>query len=344
MDLGLDIKLNLWTKDGEEFFSFSRVPQPVYRRRRRNRGVMSTLKEVRLPQQDVQSPLKEVWPPLKEVWSPLKKVQSSLKEVRSPLKEVRSPLKEVRSPLTEVLSTLKEARQPLRDVSRSPWQEVGRPWKNMRKPLKEARPPLLEDRKAKMKRARSPSLTSSPIPQLDGTCTPSTPKTTLLSRPEDTEEYDPEYAPEPEPETESAPEPEPETEHAPKPKPDTESVPEPEPETEPETESAPEPEPETEAGLESETEFKIELKPPVNIANPVFRFCEEKECKVCPVRHNSLNRLRACENVDNQINQLVINYRKFCCFSAMDDERVSCEISHWHSKSNLCLSYEYFFK
>ena len=153
-----------------------------------------------------------------------------------------------------------------------------------------------------------------------------------LSRPEDTEEYDPEYAPEPEPETESAPEPEPETEHAPKPKPDTESVPE------------PEPEPETEAGLESETEFKIELKPPVNIANPVFRFCEEKECKVCPVRHNSLNRLRACENVDNQINQLVINYRKFCCFSAMDDERVSCEISNWHSKSNLCLSYEYFFK
>lgn len=310
VDLGLDIKLNLWTKDGEEFFSFSRVPQPVYRRRRRNRGVMSTLKEVRLPQQDVQSPLKEVRPPLKEVRSPLKKVQSSLKEVRSPLKEVRSPLKEVRSPLTEVLSTLKKARQPLRDVSRSPWQEVGRPWKNMRKPLKEARPPLLEDRKAKMKRARSPSLTSSPIPQLDGTCTPSTPKTTLFSRPEDTEEYDPEYAPEPEPETESAPE----------------------------------PEPETEAGLESETEFEIELKPPVNIANPVFRFCEEKECKVCPVRHNSLNRLRACENVDNQINQLVINYRKFCCFSAMDDERVSCEISHWHSKSNLCLSYEYFFK
>ena len=93
VDLGLDIKLNLWTKDGEEFFSFSRVPQPVYRRRKRNRGVMSTLKEVRLPQQDVQSPLKEVRPYLKEVRSPLKKVQSSLKEVRSPLKEVQSPLK-----------------------------------------------------------------------------------------------------------------------------------------------------------------------------------------------------------------------------------------------------------
>ena len=65
VDLGLDIKLNLWTKDGEEFFSFSRVSRPVNRRRRRNRGVMSTLKEVRLPQQEVQSPLKEVGSPLK---------------------------------------------------------------------------------------------------------------------------------------------------------------------------------------------------------------------------------------------------------------------------------------
>ena len=108
VDLGLDIKLNLWTKDGEEFFSFSRVSRPDYRRRsrRRNRGVMSTLKEVRLPQQDMRSPLKEVG---------------------SPLKEVRSPLKEVRSPLTEVLPSLKDARQPLRDVSRSPGRKLGAP-------------------------------------------------------------------------------------------------------------------------------------------------------------------------------------------------------------------------
>ena len=56
VDLGLDIKLNLRTKDGEEFFSFSRVSRPIYRRRRRNRDLMSNLKEVRLP-------LKEVWPP-----------------------------------------------------------------------------------------------------------------------------------------------------------------------------------------------------------------------------------------------------------------------------------------
>ena len=92
----------------------------------------------------------------------------------------------------------------------------------MRKPLKEARPPLLEDRKAKMKRARSPSITSSPIPQLDGTYAPSTLKTNLLSRIEDTESA---------------------------------------PKHEPDPESAPEPEPETEAGPESETELEIELKP-----------------------------------------------------------------------------------
>ena len=206
-----------------------------------------------------------------------------------------------------MLPSLKKARQPLRDVSRSPRQEVGRPCKNFRTPLKETRPSILEDRKAKVKRARSPFLTSSPIPQLDGT--------NLLSRTEDTEESDSENAPEPGPGPESAPEPE------------------------PETESAPEPEPETEAGPESETELEIELKPPVNIANPVFSFCEEKAFTVCQVRHNVL----AYEKVDNQIkHDLVKNYRKFCCFSAMDDEGVSCEILHWHSKSNLCLSYESF--
>ena len=151
----------------------------------------------------------------------------------------------------------------------------------MRKPLKEARP-LLEDRKAKMKRARSPYLTSSPIPQLDGTYAPSTPKINLLSKSEDTEESDPESTPEPE----------------------------------------------TEAGPESETELEIELNPPVNIANPVFSFCEEKECTVCPVRHNAI---RAFEKVENQIKyQLVNSYKKFCCFSAMDDEGVSCQILNWH--------------
>ena len=60
-----------------------------------------------------------------------------------------------------------------------------------------------------MKRASSPSLTSFHDPQLDGTRTPSTHKTNLLSRPENTEESDPEYAPEPEPDTESVSEPEP---------------------------------------------------------------------------------------------------------------------------------------
>ena len=74
------------------------------------------------------------------------------------------------------------------------------------------------------------------------------------------------------------------------------------PEPKPETESAPEPELETEAG--PETELEIELKPPVNIANPVFTFCEEKDCTVCPVRHNAM---RAYEKVDNQIKyQLVL--------------------------------------
>ena len=115
-----------------------------------------------------------------------------------------------------------------------------------------------------MKRASSPSLTSSQIAKLDGTCTPSTPKTNLLSRLEDTEKSYPKYAPQPEPETESAPEPEPETESEPEPEPEIKSEPEPEPEIEsvhepkPETESESAPEPETEAGLEYKTKLEIE--------------------------------------------------------------------------------------
>ena len=119
----------------------------------------------------------------------------------------------------------------------------------MRKPLKEARPPLLDDRKTKMKRARSPSITSSPIPQLDGTYAPSTLQPNLLSRLKDTEESKPKSAPKHEPDPEYAPEPE--TESVFKHEPDPESAPEPEPETE----SAPEPE--TEAGPGSETELEM---------------------------------------------------------------------------------------
>ena len=122
----------------------------------------------------------------------------------------------------------------------------------------------------------------------------------------------------------------------PEPEPDPESAPEPEPETE----SVPEPELETEVSPEYETKLEIELKPPVNIANPLFTFCEEKECTVCPFRHNAI---KAYEKVEKEIKYHLVNsYRMFCCFSAMDVEGVSCQIFHWHSKSNLCLSYESF--
>ena len=74
-----------------------------------------------------------------------------------------------------------------------------------------------------------------------------------------------------------------------------------EPELETETESVPEPEPETEAGPEYKTELEIKQKLPVNITNPVFSFCKEKECTVCPIRHNPLFRFRAYEKVDSQM-------------------------------------------
>ena len=91
--------------------------------------------------------------------------------------------------------------------------------------MKRARLPLLEDRKAKMKRARSPYLTSSPYsPVWWNNYTINT---------KDQSSFmawvywgiwfcvctwtwtDPDFAPEPKPETESAPEPEPESEPGP---------------------------------------------------------------------------------------------------------------------------------
>ena len=92
---GLDVRLNLWTRDGEEFFSFSRCPKtqdkPASRRRWRRRGSRITPEYASSPPGDVRATLEGVRAPLKGVRPPLKDVRPPLKDVRSPLECVRPP-------------------------------------------------------------------------------------------------------------------------------------------------------------------------------------------------------------------------------------------------------------
>ena len=153
---GLDVKLHLWSRDGHEFFSFTRLPghrqKETYsstQKRRWRRERYLTPENVKTNQVID----KEQGPTLDDVRSPLKEQRPTLDEVRSPLKEQRpTPLDEVRSPLKEQRPTLKGDRPSL-DEERRPWKEGRR-----RKPKKCVCPPKIGTIVKYLE----------PIPQLDG--------------------------------------------------------------------------------------------------------------------------------------------------------------------------------
>ena len=129
---GLDLKLPLWTRDGQEFFSFTRLPRHRHketysstqkRRWRRERYLIPETektnqvkdKEQRTTLDNVRNPLKGQRPTLDDVRNPLKKQSPTLDDVRSPLKEKRHTLDDVRSPLKVLRPTLDEVRSPLKE-------------------------------------------------------------------------------------------------------------------------------------------------------------------------------------------------------------------------------------
>ena len=84
---------------------------------------------------------------------------------------------------------------------------------------------------------------------------------------------------------------------------------------EPETEHAQEQqEPDPEPEPSSEREHLAVL--PDNIENPVFSFCTNNACIICPVK--TLGKVGEF----------------YVCFPAKDSSKESCEMEHWHSRNN----------
>jgi len=59
--------------------------------------------------------------------------------------------------------------------------------------------------------------------------------------------------------------------------------------------------------------------PPPNLINPIFGYCQDKNCSLCPTKSTV------------KIGEF------FTCFPQKDDSRASCQLIHWHSKNNQCL-------
>ena len=78
----------------------------------------------------------------------------------------------------------------------------------------------------------------------------------------------------------------------------------------------PYPEPEPEPSSEREPLAVL----PNNLENPVFSFCTNNACVICPVK-------------------TVVKVGEFyVCFPAKDISKDFCKMQHWHSKNNLCFT------
>ena len=81
--------------------------------------------------------------------------------------------------------------------------------------------------------------------------------------------------------------------------------------------------------FQAEPEFKLDKEeqesdpkpplPPPNLINPIFGYCQDKNCSLCPTKSTV------------KIGEF------FTCFPQKGDSRASCQLIHWHSKNNQCL-------
>ena len=95
-----------------------------------------------------------------------------------------------------------------------------------------------------------------------------------------------------------------------------------EPDPEPETQPNPNPGDSDEYETESEPSpvSKFDPLPPSNMDNPMFGYCEDKKCRLCPVK--------STEKVGNY----------YSCFTN-SSIKCCCQAIHWHSKTKICLTY-----
>ena len=90
-----------------------------------------------------------------------------------------------------------------------------------------------------------------------------------------------------------------------------------EPDPEPKTQPNPNPGDSEESGTESEPSpiSESDLLPPSNMDNPMFGYCEDKKCRLCPVK--------STEKVGNYYYACFTNSSLKCC----------CQALHCHSKT-----------
>ena len=95
-----------------------------------------------------------------------------------------------------------------------------------------------------------------------------------------------------------------------------------EPDPEPETQPNPNPGDSEKYDTESELSPASESDPlpPSNMDNPMFGYCEDKKCRLCPVK--------STEKVGNYYSCFTNSLIKCCC-----------QAIHWHSKTKICLTY-----
>ena len=245
---GLDLRLNIWTRDGEEFFSFSRLPgsnprqtrtrSRKWRRYGRARDTpenvrssfakskpvqvdeRSLMKAARLPNVEERSHIKAAGPPQVEEMSHLKVAGSPQVEERSLMKSPGPSQADERSLMNAPVPTNADARSQLHGV-RPPRQQAVKTPENIRTPQRQAKKGKRRCHSDKEEKGSNTFLSSSPIPQIDG-------------------------------------------------------------ESDPELHNKLEPEPETELEPEPESRCEAKLIPPLNIINPIFGLCCDCKCLICP--------------------------------------------------------------
>ena len=329
VNAGLDLKLNLRTSDGDEFFSFSRLPGSKHQRTRTRSRRWRSYGRARNTSKDVRSPLQAAGPSQVrershlQVARPRQVDESSQPQVAGPPKVREKSQPQVAGPRQVGESSQPQVAGPRQVDERSQPQVAGPPKVRDRSQPQVAGPRQVDDESQLQKsespqeNERNPALTvKTPLMEericrkgLRRHCNDKHDPNPLFLKEPFTSFTPSSYIPQLDGENEPDPEPNPE--------------PDPEPDPEPEQKGDPKPEQTVKPLIKTippELEPAPGLNPPSNIVNPMFGFCQDTTCLICP----------------DKTMEKIGNYD--ACFPSTDKSIPGCERVHWHSKNTLCFT------